>query len=211
MRLWEVKWLFQSHIISSWMFQNHHLLNHIHACFSNGKSGKTGKSHLETCPLGALERAHWLPLRVLLLNVLIFSFYWHLLVIFPFFSCLLYETNGAKMMTFLYSFSMVCRREPSCFSFLGLPWKKSPQVIFSGLEEKNAFSRSSGVQMYKIRCWHKWNLWQLWKRIHSCFLSSCLVAVNKGWCSLACSCLTPIFVFIFPWALPLCHLLLCLL
>lgn len=39
------------------------------------------------------------------------------------------------MMTFLYSFSMVCRREPSCFSFLGLPSKNS-QVIFSGFKEQ---------------------------------------------------------------------------
>lgn len=66
-------------------------LNHTHTCFWNCSWGKTGKSQPESWPLGALGSARWLPLTGLLLNF--FFFCWHLLVILPFFLCVLSISN----------------------------------------------------------------------------------------------------------------------
>lgn len=66
-------------------------LNHTHTCFWNCSWGKTGKSQPESWPLGAPGSARWLPLPGLLLNF--FFFCWHLLVILPFFLCVLSISN----------------------------------------------------------------------------------------------------------------------
>lgn len=172
-------WLFQSHIISYRLPRNCHLLNHLYTYFWNCRSGKTGTPSPE---------GHWRgPIGF---HQCFCFFFFFLLSSSSLPSIFSYISKQMWPKVWLFILFFYCRKEPSCFHFLGLLLKKHHN--FSDLQQQNLITlqfwstdvHNRGAGMVHI-------FWKLWEGIYSRFLTSFSGGYAQFLVFLACSCITP--------------------